>query len=1022
MIKLNSNFSSARNHLVRLLFTLYVVFSILVTACGGGPVPSEETTESVVEPTEVSVEVEPTEVIVPVAEPTTMAPSTEKEEKEVVEEAAPVVETVAEVLLTVLTGRVDYMLPGAEDWQQALGEEIPLDIGTQLRAYQLSSARLDLLDGSKVLMKPVSQLGMTTYVHEPETPVTQAYVDIPEGEAAFDVNGPLAGADSSFLVKMPTGVFSVNPEAEEIEESVPETPEEQPEPEAAEAATENPVTAATKEELDLADVTLNVLSGRVDFLLPGSDDWQLADGEAFSVDLGTEVRTYQLSMARLDLADGSKIMMKPTSKVSVTSYLHEPATPVTQAYVSVPEGEAAFDVNGPLAGADSTFMVEMPTGVFSVTGTSFVVNAGNTDQPAQINLLEGTVVAGATTQNAETGELEAMFFEMEAGEDGAAMNFMSSEQAAEIVVESGQDADIQQQVAAMSVVTAQGSDGIEVAAESGLAAAVEQGLESGTVGVLPQEQIESVETAAEEGALSEAAPVVIAAEELAEALAVEPGEDSVLAGTGVEIKTAVEALTGDGTAAREGAIDGALQSFEDAFEGPQPTVVTDAEGNTVQIMPPEITINPDGTASVEPGQLVDENGNPLSSEALTVVAESNVTVIDPISGEVTELGITDALALPTADPLAASDERGDSLGAELFEGPQQEGPETGQVMFVAGSTGVNLLQGEGVASGLGVDAVTGELVPFVMEVEAGADGTVIEIPSVDQLPTDLKEEGTVSGLLDALGVVAASGKKVLQSVQENGLFQTAGELLNSDKASGLLGSKATGVTDVIAGTTEIVGDKVKTLDSKTLRTLSSAGLADASLGAVGMGTKKSIELIDSAVTTGGPKQEALVNSFIGDFTGPQSDPILDVDGNVIGEVPPPAVVFDENGIPQGLLPSTPVDPEGKELDPQALAELTEAGAGEIFMIDPNSGESVPVGGGQVATWGIQNMLATTDSRGVGQQSMFPPVSFDSETGEMKPTVMVFAGGNFSGFDVFDEEKTQRVSHCRTYCGKQENND
>ena len=899
MIKLNSNFSSARNHLVRLLFTLYVVFSILVTACGGGPVPSEETTDSVVEPTEVSVEVEPTEVVVPVAEPTTMAPSTEKEEKEVVEEAAPVVETVAEVLLTVLTGRVDYMLPGAEDWQQALGEEIPLDIGTQLRAYQLSSARLDLLDGSKVLMKPVSQLGMTTYVHEPETPVTQAYVDIPEGEAAFDVNGPLAGADSSFLVKMPTGVFSVNPEAEEIEESVPETPEEQPEPEAAEAATENPVTAATKEELDLADVTLNVLSGRVDFLLPGSDDWQLADGEAFSVDLGTEVRTYQLSMARLDLADGSKIMMKPTSKVSVTSYLHEPATPVTQAYVSVPEGEAAFDVNGPLAGADSTFMVEMPTGVFSVTGTSFVVNAGNTDQPAQINLLEGTVVAGATTQNAETGELEAMFFEMEAGEDGAAMNFMSSEQAAEIVVESGQDADIQQQVAAMSVVTAQGSDGIEVAAESGLAAAVEQGLESGTVGVLPQEQIESVETAAEEGALSEAAPVVIAAEELAEALAVEPGEDSVLAGTGVEIKTAVEALTGDGTAAREGAIDGALQSFEDAFEGPQPTVVTDAEGNTVQIMPPEITINPDGTASVEPGQLVDENGNPLSSEALTVVAESNVTVIDPISGEVTELGITDALALPTADPLAASDERGDSLGAELFEGPQQEGPETGQVMFVAGSTGVNLLQGEGVASGLGVDAVTGELVPFVMEVEAGADGTVIEIPSVDQLPTELKEEGTVSGLLDALGVVAASGKKVLQSVQENGLFQTAGELLNSDKASGLLGSKATGVTDVIAGTTEIVGDKVKTLDSKTLRTLSSAGLADASLGAVGMGTKKSIELIDSAVTTGGPKQEALVNSFIGDFTGPQSDPILDVDGNVIGEVPPPAVVFDENGIPQG---------------------------------------------------------------------------------------------------------------------------
>ena len=150
------------------------------------------------------------------------------------------------------------------------------------------------------------------------------------------------------------------------------------------------------------------------------------------------------------------------------------------------------------------------------------------------------------------------------------------------------------------------------------------------------------------------------------------------------------------------------------------------------------------------------------------------------------------MALPTADPLAAADERGDSLGAELFEGPQQEDLQTGQVMFIAGSTGVNLLQGEGVASGLGVDTVTGELVPFVMEVEAGADGTVIEIPPVDQLPTELKEEGTVSSLLDVLGLVAASGKKVLSSVQENGLFQTAGDLLNSEKATGLLGSNVSG--------------------------------------------------------------------------------------------------------------------------------------------------------------------------------------------------------------------------------------
>ena len=100
MTKINSNFSSTRNHLVRLLFTLYVVFSILVTACGGGaPTPSEEATQSVAESTAVPVEVQPTKVVVPVAEPTDVVTSIEEEE--VVEEAAPVVETVAEVLLTV---------------------------------------------------------------------------------------------------------------------------------------------------------------------------------------------------------------------------------------------------------------------------------------------------------------------------------------------------------------------------------------------------------------------------------------------------------------------------------------------------------------------------------------------------------------------------------------------------------------------------------------------------------------------------------------------------------------------------------------------------------------------------------------------------------------------------------------------------------------------------------------------------------------------------------------------------------
>ena len=222
MANTDARLRTLRHHPAQLFITFSVILSILVTACGGD-VAVPEAAPAEVEPTAAPVteEAAPTEVVeeeaAPAAEPTAVVEEVEEIAPE--EDAAPVVEIVAEVLLTVLTGRVDYMLPESEDWGQAIGEAIPLEVGTQLRAYQLSSARLDLADGSKVLMKPVSKLGMTTYRHEPETPVTQAYVDIPEGEAAFDVNGPLQGDDSSFLVKMPTGVFSVNPVAEATADS-----------------------------------------------------------------------------------------------------------------------------------------------------------------------------------------------------------------------------------------------------------------------------------------------------------------------------------------------------------------------------------------------------------------------------------------------------------------------------------------------------------------------------------------------------------------------------------------------------------------------------------------------------------------------------------------------------------------------------------------------------------------------------------------------------------------------------------
>ena len=217
----------------------------------------------------------------------------------------------------------------------------------------------------------------------------------------------------------------------------------------------------------------------------------------------------------------------------------------------------------------------MAADVFTAIDSSFVVKAGSADEPAQINLLEGSVVAGATAQNSETGELEAMFFEMEAGDTGAAMNFMSSEQAAEIALETGQEAEIEQQVVAMSVVTAQGSAGIETAAESGVATAVEQGLESGAVGAIAEKKIAVVENAASQGALADTAPTVIAAADMAEALAADPGEESVLSELGMEVQTAVEALAGEDAVAREGALEGGLTSFSDSFDGPEATLGSD---------------------------------------------------------------------------------------------------------------------------------------------------------------------------------------------------------------------------------------------------------------------------------------------------------------------------------------------------------------------------------------------------------------------------------------------------------------
>ncbi|RLT45179.1 MAG: hypothetical protein DWI63_04825, partial [Chloroflexi bacterium] len=80
---------------------------------------------------------------------------------------APVVEKVTgDVVLTVLGGRVELLLPGSETWEQLLLPQAALRPGTQLRTFQLSTARLDLIDGSRILVKPVTTLQVRMYQHD----------------------------------------------------------------------------------------------------------------------------------------------------------------------------------------------------------------------------------------------------------------------------------------------------------------------------------------------------------------------------------------------------------------------------------------------------------------------------------------------------------------------------------------------------------------------------------------------------------------------------------------------------------------------------------------------------------------------------------------------------------------------------------------------------------------------------------------------------------------------------------------
>ena len=115
----------------------------------------------------------------------------------------------ADITLTVLAGRVEARASADAEWQLAAPTQT-LAIGGQVKTYAVSTARLDLPGGSRILIEPATELALTVFNFDdsrPDAPITQLRVDILRGEAAFDVV-KLIGPDSAFVVFVPTAVFA----------------------------------------------------------------------------------------------------------------------------------------------------------------------------------------------------------------------------------------------------------------------------------------------------------------------------------------------------------------------------------------------------------------------------------------------------------------------------------------------------------------------------------------------------------------------------------------------------------------------------------------------------------------------------------------------------------------------------------------------------------------------------------------------------------------------------------------------
>ena len=485
------------------------------------------------------------------------------------------------------------------------------------------------------------------------------------------------------------------------------------------------------------DVVLTVLGGRVELLLPGSETWEQLLLPQAALLAGTQLRTFQLSTARLDLIDGSRILVKPVTTLQVRMYKHDAAAPRTQAVFRIVAGKALFDVNGPLAGADSAFLVELPTGVFSVTGTLFEAGV------SRLNLLRGSGVAGGLALDAESKLLKPFLAEVTAGEDGTALSWLPMGLLPPEVL-SGAGAQL---LSVVSAAVLGGTAALEALGGTDASAALQAAVQAPQAQAMLGEDLKAAQ-ALLGGTLPDSisvgglqAPLLVGASALealaaqdtaAVLLAAQPELNIYAAGLAVADSTAIPETPLSGAPATLAAL---LARAEQQLLGPQAVAFYGPDNKQLGVVPPlQVVFDkaaglPIGLLPGTPQQL---DGTPLTRAQLQAIAApafGQLFMLDVNTGLPVGVGGGQLAVLDIVDQLTVADMRGLRqlpLVPPITYDPNLQAMRPSIVLFASGAF----------AGFLGLDE----------ELMSAAGGAALQVPDLPGMA--YAEDGSLSGQSD----------------------------------------------------------------------------------------------------------------------------------------------------------------------------------------------------------------------------------------------------------------------------------